>query len=315
VDNVSAIAGTVGARDDYNIANTATLSQSSFYDPVTYPAEYGNDGVPNNFMHTSNITGSTYTMTFDEDENITRIAISARDGFLNRTGNNVQLFDATNTLIDTVNLNDSYYNNLNPAAAWQGVRKIVVQDTTGGTALNFAEIEVYTAMQYGLGNVAGLGTASASTVHGSWGADPARAIDGSTDYGSSGTVFHSGNGAGGDWWQLDLDQEYTLSRVEIQARSGFNSRIGSLLEFLDEDGDTLYSEAISDGAFWAVDGFWEGIYGIKITEQDAETLNLAEVRVFALSQLATVPEPSTLGLAALSLLSLGMVGWRRRRRA
>ncbi len=313
VDNASIVAGTVGVRDEVNVAGSAALSQSSYLNAGTYPAAYGTDGVVNNFMHTSTATGGTYTMTFAADQSVTRIAISAREGFLNRTGNNLYLYDAGDTLVDTLTITDGYYNNLTNTTTgyWHGVRKIVVEETTPSTALNFAEIEVLTAQRV---NVAPVGTASAGSVHSSYGADPARAIDGSTDYASSDTVFHSGNA--NKWWMVELDEGYTLKTVEIQARTGgnYNSRIGTSLEFLDADGDTIFSEAIDSndataGGLWTVSGTWAGVFGVRITETDPETLNLAEVRLFADTSVAPIPEPAT-----MSLLAMGGIAMLRRRR-
>ena len=309
VDNVSVVAGTVGTRDEVNIAHSAALSQSSYYDAGSYPAAYGVDGVANNFMHTNTNANQTYTMTFDEDKVITRVAISSREAsFRNRVGKTLQLYDAADTLIDTVTINDNYYNDLKKTPGWWGVRKIVVQETA--QTLNFAEIEVFTAQQV---NIASLGSASASSVHGSFGADPARAIDGSGDFASSGTVFHS-RFAGGDWWMLDLDSIYTLHTVEIQARTGFTSRIGSLLEFLDINGNVLTSEAINTndatpGGLWTLSGDWRNVAGVRITENDNETLNLAEVRLFAYT---VVPEPMTLLAVGLSITGLGRYVRKRR---
>ena len=316
VDNASVVTGTVGVRDEINIAGSAALSQSSYYDIGTYPAAYGTDGVADNFMHTADVTGSTYTLTFAADQAITRIAISARDGFLNRTGNALYLYDASDALIDTVTVNDGYYNNLTNATFryWHGVRKIVVEDTTASTALNFAEIEVYTSQQV---NVAPLGTAIASSQYSTTSWLPQYAVDESTVYGNNApnNVFHSGNGGGGDWWRLDLDEGYTLKTVEIQARTGsagYLDRMGNTLQFLDDNGDVLFTETIVQGdavgGLWTLNGTWAGVFGVRITDPD-NYLNLAEVRLFADTSVAPIPEPAT-----MSLLAMGALAILRRRR-
>lgn len=246
---------------------------------------------------------ATYTMDFASDQIITRVAISSRENYTTRTGDTIRYYDASNSLLETQTIANGYYNNLKPADGYiTGVRKIEVQENPAASdPLNFAEIEVFTA---GLINVAPLGTASATSLHASFGADPARAIDESPNFASSGTVFHSGGL--NDSWTVMLEKGYTLKLVEIQARTGFNNRIGNTLEFLDAAGDILFTEAITDSALFSLSGSWEEVYGVRITESGT-SLNLAEVRLFAdtsVAPLTAVPEPASLPLLLLGGLAM-----------
>lgn len=142
---------------EVNIAARATLSQSSFYNAGTYPAAMATDGqitssISGNFMHTLDTEADadpntkTMDLVFDQDYQITRIALSPRWGFLQRAGDSLQLLSAADALIGTVTLGDgaSYYTNNNGGAGWFGVRKIRISETGTGNALNFSDIEVYT---------------------------------------------------------------------------------------------------------------------------------------------------------------------------
>ena len=327
LDNIVVDAGTIGSapvRDEYNIAPTGTISQSSYLNPTLYEDTNGvngivNAGISNDFMHTggSDYDG-TYTLTFSTAQAVTKLRMVGRAGFNNRVGNYAHLYDVSDGLIATVDLADTQFQELkSDGRYWAGVKKVVIEeDAADSQPLNFTELEVYTVGQV---NVAPLGTATASTTHGSWGVAPAYAIDESTNYDSSTTVFHSAVSDGGDWWQLDLDEGYTITTVEIQARNGstnYLSRMGNTLEFLDINGDVIagYDEAIVSGDavnfLLTLTGNWEGVFGVRITETD-NILNLAEVRLWADTSVAPVPEPATMGLL---VLGGGVLLVRRRRR-
>lgn len=131
------------------------------------------------------------------------------------------------------------------------------------------------------------------------------AVDGGTSADSV-TVFHGGAVAGGDFYSLEFDALYPIRQVEITARSGFNDRIGTTLEFLDGSGGVLATEAITSSAVFSISGTWNNVKKVRITDADSH-LNLAEVRIFSpFSNGVLVPEPSS-----LSLLLVGWLGLRR----
>ena len=148
VDNVVVEAVTSPQTAEVNIAGWAALSQSDYYNATNYPATYGVDGVANNFMHTQNVAPRWFDLTFDQDYDVTRVAISPREGYLNRIGETITFYDSSDTPIaGTATLGDSgrYYARNNGGAGWSGVRRIRIEETDN-VALNFAEFEVYTSL-------------------------------------------------------------------------------------------------------------------------------------------------------------------------
>ena len=168
----------------------------------------------------------------------------------------------------------------------------------------------------GIYNIApSLGIASASSTHGSFGTNPQQAVDGSSNYSDGRTNFHSG-GTANEWWRLDFPELARLTRVEIQARSGFNNRNGDFLDFLDAEGNVIDTLSIADGALWSADGSWiVSALEIRNGPNAAQALNLAEVRAFAMFEdgQLVIPEPVTAALWAVGSLCLGRYSWRRRR--
>ena len=158
IDNVNVELVPDFTQIEVNIASRATLGQSSFYNAGSFPATMATDGqitstaTGSNFMHSLDTEGDadpntkTMDLVFDQDYEITRIALSPRWGFLQRAGDSLQLFNAADAVIGTVTLGDttSYYANNNAGAGWFGVRKIRITENGTGNALNFSEIEVYT---------------------------------------------------------------------------------------------------------------------------------------------------------------------------
>ena len=157
IDNVNVDLVPDFSQIEVNIASRATLGQSSFYNAGTFPAAMATDGqitstaTGSNFMHTLDTEGDAdpntkyMDLVFDQDYEITRIALSPRWGFLQRAGDSLQLLSAADAVIGTVTLGDaaSYYANNNGGAGWFGVRKIRISETGTANALNFSDIEVY----------------------------------------------------------------------------------------------------------------------------------------------------------------------------
>ncbi|YCM43813.1 CotH kinase family protein [Verrucomicrobiaceae bacterium 227] len=95
----------------------------------------------------------------------------------------------------------------------------------------------------GLVEVAGLGVAS-QTSEWNGGQFPAgNAIDG-----DSGTFSHTNTSTPNNHWELVLDQEYEVVRVEVEMRGDCcgGRMTGTILRGFDEDGTSVFSEALVD---------------------------------------------------------------------
>ena len=163
--------------------------------------------------------------------------------------------------------------------------------------------------QYNMANVAIL---SSDTQFGlPWGNEE-NAVDGRTG-GTSDTVFHNNSNAG--WLELDFTANFSnalINRIEIEARTGFNSRKGDTIDIYSTGGALIESIDItgSDGASsYGLDGSWSDVGRIRVTE-NGQTLNVAEIRAFSsFVDGVAVPEP-----ASTSLLALGGIALLLRRR-
>lgn len=205
-------------------------------------------------------------------------------------------------------------------ARWVGDRQSLFRAGSASTTVRLSDVGAVTTsadtyidnvnmdLANGQMNISSLATAAASSVYGSgtWGRLE-NAIDGGTG-GDSSTVFHSNVNTGGDWYELDFSTNLPtafVSRIEIEARSGFNDRLGNTLDIYSTSGSLIQSIAITDGASYGINGSWSDVGRIRITEAESH-LNLAEVRVFSeFVNGVAVPEPSSttlLGLGGLALI-------------
>ncbi len=85
-------------------------------------------------------------------------------------------------------------------------------------------------------NVSLRGTATSSSYLGGWipGTGPESVIDG-YDF----TGYHSGNDPAGEWWEVELDDEYDLSYIRIYAESGHFS--GNTIKVLNSSRGIIWS--------------------------------------------------------------------------
>jgi hypothetical protein len=167
-------------------------------------------------------------------------------------------------------------------------------------------------------NVAPLGTASQSSLYSEKG--PSRAIDGNTDgnyYNDS--VMHTqagagyGVGNGYEWWQVSLDQSYTVDSITVWNRT--DCCTGRLSDFTVSlfSGSTLewtgvYSQSggpLPSTTFGAIDKVGDRVM-VQLNRRDY--LHMAEVQVFA----TAVPEPETYALMLGGLAALSFVARRGR---
>lgn len=172
-------------------------------------------------------------------------------------------------------------------------------------------------------NVALLGTASQSSTWGGAGnpyAFASNAIDGNTD----GNYYHQSTqhtnsdsglaeGNGYAWWQVALDQDYTIDSITIWNRTDCcTARLSEFTVSVFDDASLVWSGSYSaaDGplpstSFTGIAAMGDTVF-IQLDRQDY--LHMAEVQVYA----NAVPEPGTY---ALMLAGLGLVGAFVRRRA
>ncbi|NWK54592.1 PEP-CTERM sorting domain-containing protein [Verrucomicrobiaceae bacterium N1E253] len=158
-------------------------------------------------------------------------------------------------------------------------------------------------------NVAHLATLSSDSQYGlgTWGNEE-NAVDGRIGAtNSSNTIFHSNNNSGG-WYEMDFTLNAMgayIDRIEIEARPGFNSRMGDSIQIYSTSDALLETIVIDDssGSF-GVDGTWSDVGRIRIAN-DGDFINLAEVRTFSsFVDGVMVPEPSSLTLLGLGSLAL-----------
>lgn len=172
-------------------------------------------------------------------------------------------------------------------------------------------------------NVALLGIASQSSTWSGSGnpyALASNAIDGNTD----GDYYHQSiqhtaedfglpEGNGFAWWQVALDQDYTIDSITIWNRTDCcTSRLREFTVSIFDDASLVWSGsyAQADGpdpstSFTGIAAMGDTVF-VQLDRRDY--LHMAEVQVFA----NTVPEPATY---ALMLAGLGLVGALARRRS
>jgi hypothetical protein len=190
----------------------------------------------------------------------------------------------------------------------QWLRIESLQNPNPAYVLQINEVSVFG--EYVKGPNVALGKPTSGDV--AFGFPTSNANDGRID-----TISHSLNNVPASW-QVDLQQAYNLTEIELVNRSDgcCPERLdGAVLTVLDENFDTIYSSDVIAGLPGAATlsftggglGFANARY-IRVDQlsPDGDSyLSLAEVRAYG----AAVPEPSTFVLAALGIAGMA---WRRR---
>lgn len=148
------------ANGSHNVANLGVISVSSQLSPTAWlPVNavdgFGPSGSSNEVFHSGDLVageGSSeffdldFTSTFSGLE-ITQIVVDGRNGFGQRKGDTVDIFDVDGVLIESIDISDDTTTSLTLSGLWQNVGNITVTEvdeaSVNDDTLNLAELRVF----------------------------------------------------------------------------------------------------------------------------------------------------------------------------
>ena len=224
--------------------------------------------------------------------------------------------DGSDTVADFDILNDQIEINGNIVDPNQLVSGVTLTQTNGDVVIGFGNGDSLTLEGIDLNNwqngvvpdpepetpaeieltglLPGIEASASSLYSSSLGAD--KLIDGVT----GGNNWTSTNAGADEWYELDLQAEYSLTSVVVTARANFGSRAnGAVVTLLDQNREVVHTFDPISGAgngsvlSFDVGGFADARY-VRLS-QSGEYFNLSEVQVFAASadpvDGSTAPDP------------------------
>ncbi|MGL1890334.1 MAG: discoidin domain-containing protein [Spirochaetaceae bacterium] len=278
-----------------NIAEGKTAEQSiTAYSGVAGRAVDGNtDGLwaSGSVTHTDAVSGSWWQVDLGEEYSIGDIIIWNRTDtqYMSRLSDyTIQILDSSETAIWDDDQTE-YPNPFTTANAGGITGRYVKIIQNSANPLSLAEVQVYEELDVDPPvepdeNISDGKTTEQSTT--AYEGEASRAVDGNTDgLWSSGSVTHTEATGSGSWWQVDLEQNYSIGDIIIWNRTDtkYMSRLTDYtILVLDAVGDVIwenYQTGYPDPSTTVNAGGIIGSY-VKIIQNGDAALSLAEVQVF-----------------------------------